>query len=343
MKISTTRLLLAVFVGLLFAAAPAHAGHRIVNCDDGDSLQRAIDKGAGSARSIEIELLGNCYEDVQIDRDRVAIVGNGATTIVGTVRVFGRNVSFEDLTITGPGHGLFVVNGRAALTNVRVSGNDGSGIMVFQNGAIALLDCRVDNNGNSGIRLNDSTTRIRNTHVEHNGGDGIFLINNAVLRFSGGGINYHEYGHGIRATQGSTIDLADLHVGWGNPVGISLNLGSSGGMDNSYANANAAIGILLEHNSTLDVSGSEIDWNGLYGAYVQSHSTLILDGATVENNSAHGVVVESDSALFARNGTSVQFNRAGDGQQVECRDEESSMSNDGSAIIDPPSTTCTGF
>ena len=103
------------------------------------------------------------------------------------------------------------------------------------------------------------------------------------------------------------------------------------------------IGIFVEYNSTLEVSGGGVFWNGLYGAYVLGHSVLILDNADSQFNTAHGVVVESDSALFARNGATVTHNWATDGQQVECRDEESSLADDGSAIIIPPSITCTGF
>lgn len=343
MKISTTRILLATFVGLLFVTAPAHAGVRVVNCDDGDSLLQAIESGAGSAKPIEIELLGTCYEDVQINRDDVSVYGNGDTTIVGTVRAFGKNLSFEGLTITGSGHGLFVVNGRALLTNVHLSGNDNNGITLFQNATISLFDCRVEHNGGAGISLNDSTTRIRNTFVENNGGDGIVLANNAVLRFTGGGINVHENGYGIRATRGATVDLRNTHIGWANPTGLSLSLGSSGSMVNSWANANAEIGVLVEYNSTLEVSGGGISWNGLYGAYVLGHSVLILDNADAQFNNAHGVVVEADSALFAKNGATVMHNWAFDGQQVECRDEESSLSDDGNVYIDPPPITCTGF
>ena len=45
---------------LLFTFGQAFAGARVVNCDDGDFLQEAIDAGSGSAKDADIFVTGTC-------------------------------------------------------------------------------------------------------------------------------------------------------------------------------------------------------------------------------------------------------------------------------------------
>lgn len=330
-----TRRVVAIAASLILAATSAHAGVRVVNCDEGDSLQNAIDAGAGSAKTIEIELYGTCEEDIRIYRDGVIISGDGAATIDGDVRLYNSNGStFEHLNLTGSGGGLGVVNSRARLRFVNVFGNAEQGIEVLQNGVLVCIGCRIEYNTEAGVVLSNGSARLRNTMVEHNGGDGIIVTNNGFLDLFGGGVNYHENGIGIRVTRSSSLNLSNTHVGWANTAGILLGLGSAGSMENSHANANAHTGVVLENNSAFEVIGGEISWNGQYGALVQSHSTLNIVGAGIEQNNAHGVVVEQDGALFARDGARVFDNLAGDGVQIECRDKESSILLDGPVVDD---------
>ncbi len=335
MKSTLTRHVVAIAAGLILAATSAHAGVRVVNCDKGDSLQKAIDAGAGSAKVIEIELYGTCEEDISIHRDGVNIVGDGATVIDGDVRLYNSDGTvFEYLNITGSGGGLRVVHSRARLRFVNVFGNKEYGVSVLQNGMLVCISCRIEYNTEEGVVLDNGSARLRNTIVEHNGSDGILVTNNGFLNLDGGGVNYHENGIGIRATRSSSLDLTDTHIGWANPVGVLLSLGSAGSMENSHANANTETGVVLENNSAFEVVGGGISWNGLYGAWVQSHSTLNIHGTGVDNNSAHGIVVEQDGALFAREGARIFNNWASDGVQIECRDKESSIFLDGPVVND---------
>jgi len=145
---------------------------------------------------------------------------------------------------------------------------------------------------------------------------------------------------GIRATNNSSIALSGTHIGWSNPTGIEMDLGSTGTIEYSSINANARMGILLSASSAIEVSGGGVEWNGLYGAWVRSHSTLRLIDASVSNNTAHGVVVSTDGALFAIGSTRIENNTAGDLVQVECRDKESSVRIAGSVVINPPLVNC---
>ena len=88
MKISLSRYLAATAACLTLSAAGAFANPYVVNCDEGDLLQDALGKAAGSAKLIEINVYGTCYEDLSFSRDDVRIYGDGNTTIVGTARFF---------------------------------------------------------------------------------------------------------------------------------------------------------------------------------------------------------------------------------------------------------------
>jgi hypothetical protein len=55
---------------LLFAFGQAFAAQRVVNCDDGDSLQEAIDAGEGSAKDVDIFVTGVCVGDLFVNKDR---------------------------------------------------------------------------------------------------------------------------------------------------------------------------------------------------------------------------------------------------------------------------------
>ncbi len=341
MKISLSRLLAATAACLTLCAASAFANPYVVNCDEGDSLQDAFGKAAGSAKLIEIELYGTCYEDLRISRDDVRIYGDGETTIVGTTRTFSaKGVWFMDVNFTGPGDGIRVIDGRIRLIRVHVSDNDGNGVVAMQNGAVSLNDSFVERNAGVGVLLDKSSSNLGNTHVTNNGADGVMVRNNASVNVGGGGINHHENGNGITVVNNSSITLNGTHVGWANPTGISLSLGSTGIVTDSWANANAELGVQLETNSALQFAGGGISWNGLYGAYTMAHSTLVLEGVSVDNNAAHGIVVEADAALFARDGTRVEYNTAGDWVQIECRDKESSIEVDGSVVVQPPLINC---
>ncbi len=341
MRISLSRVLAAIAACMTLGASNAFANPYVVNCDEGDSLQDAFGKAAGSAKLIEIDLYGTCYEDLRISRDDVRIYGDGDATIVGTTRLFSaKGVWFLDLNFTGPGDGVRIIDGRVRLIRVHVSDNVGNGIVVMQNGAVSLGSSFVERNTGAGIILDKASSNLNNTVVTNNGSDGIVVTNNAGLSVRGGGINYHENGHGIRTLNSSSISLNQTHVGWANPVGISLSVGSTGVVTDTYANANAEFGVLLETNSALQFAGGGISWNGLYGAYTKSHSTLNLSGVSVDNNAAHGIVVEYDAALFAGDGTRVEYNTAGDTVQIECRDKESSIAIDGSVVVTPPMINC---
>ena len=68
----------------LFATS-ASAANRTVNCNEGQSIQDAVEKGKGSAAPLYIDVSGSCEEVVTITRDDVTIVGDEAATVTGKI------------------------------------------------------------------------------------------------------------------------------------------------------------------------------------------------------------------------------------------------------------------
>ena len=87
MRYSIIRLISWSGTLLVLAISTAFAGPRVVNCDEGDSLEDALLSGQGSAKELEITLIGSCYESFTISRDRVVIMGDGNTMIYGQIRI----------------------------------------------------------------------------------------------------------------------------------------------------------------------------------------------------------------------------------------------------------------
>jgi hypothetical protein len=158
-------LYLAVTVASLLSAAPdAAAKPGTVDCDKNGSLAKALSSSVGSAETLVINLVGTCYESVTINRDRVSIVGDGGTEIVGRIRVFGSdNVQFFNLAITGTDSGLTIRNSRVRLIDVRVTGNEGVGIALDESASIQMNGGEVSNNAGTGVSLRGSYARFSDT------------------------------------------------------------------------------------------------------------------------------------------------------------------------------------
>ena len=337
MKLTLTRRVVAIAAGLILAATSAHAGVRVVNCDEGDSLQNAIDAGAGSAKVIEIELYGTCEEDIRINRDGVAIVGDGATVIDGDVRLYNADGTvFEDLNLTGSG--LRVVHSRARLRFVNIFGNEGYGVSVLQNGMLVCINCRIEYNTAEGVVLDNGSARLRNTIVEHNGGNGIMVTNNGFLRLEGGGVADNGV-HGVQATVSSALSIDGSIVSDNDAYGVFLDLASSGTISNTVIQENSGEGLEAVANSAVTISGGSIGSNGHHGVSLIFHSTARLADVEIFDNNGSGVYLDLDSGLMIDPGTDIPPNATG--WAVECADQESSaiISNYANVVA----VNCTDF
>ena len=320
-----------VFLALLFAM-PALAGQRVIKCDDGDSLQKALDSGTGSASALEIQFTGTCNEDISFSRDRVIIRGDGAATISGQVRTFSSDqIHFIDLNMTGPGAGLIVTSGRVRLTNVNIFGNEDSGILARNNAAVNFRLGSLSDNGGNGAQLNTAMMTIREVEVARNQGDGILAMMNSSVSITD--VNLHENGSsGIAARMGSTIAIESSQV-WGNHfMGAHLTGGSNGEAHASQFNGNHVNGLDLTGMSTLDLHNVELAWNGDNGAWISEHSMLrLFADSLVEHNAQHGLALHRDSGAVAADATVINGNHAW--YQVVCHGEEDSIDIDPAATV----------
>ena len=253
--------------GLLLISANTFAGKRVVDCDNGDSLQSAIESGAGSAALLEIQLLGTCHEAFDFSRDRVTIFGDGNTTIVGSIRMFTSDqVSFYDLTITGPGPGISLYDGRVRLTRVNVSGNEGAGVIGRQGAVIMFRYSRInDNQGGPGVSLLHSYLFLTNTEVIGNRGDGVVAGQNSSVALSNATVNAN-HGSGVFSKLSSVVEATNSHIDGNLGIGIFMRSGSSGEIRDCTVNFSGQHGLEVAGNSTLDVYRGMVNENSIHGA-----------------------------------------------------------------------------
>jgi len=316
--------LIGITIGLALFATPALAGKRIVNCDRGHSLQKAILSGHGSAAPIEIRVFGTCQEDIEFTRDNVSIIGDGDTTLVGHIRMFASDqVVFSDLTITGSGRGVTVLNGRTRFIRVKLVENEGVGVYGTGGAVIQFLDSQISNNHGSGADLEHSFLVLRGTEVNGNWGDGITVRSNSSVRLQDSWVHMNQ-GCGIFARLSSVVEATNSQFNGNGAVGIYFRTGSSGELRDSGVAANGMQGLEVTGNSTVDVYGGIIVGNGDHGVWVSEHSFFRLIDAEISGNTGHGLVVNRDGGVILE-GTSRIENNTGENYQVVCHGKEASI------------------
>lgn len=112
------------------------------NCGNGDSLQEVIDE-APATRSVTVTVIGNCNEDIIINRDGINLIGQGAalSMINGSVVFSGStNSSVQQLTInTTDKTALDITNSSKVnifITNVNANTTDANTVLR----AVRILD-----------------------------------------------------------------------------------------------------------------------------------------------------------------------------------------------------------
>ena len=334
-KISNAPLL--AIAGLTLVFGQAFAGEINVNCDEGDSLQKAIDSGAGSAAQRAIYVTGFCEEDLLITRDNIALLGDGNTMISGQIRVRGSDgLTIRDLSITGPGDGISASVSRIFMTNVHIVGNYGDGIALRWGGAISLRDGSIAGNlGDIGFLIENGHGELINTEVSRNDNDGIVVNVNGNLTMIGGKVGIHEQGTGITANLSSSVELEGVSVS-NNETGISVLSGSAAAINNSTINGNTNTGVFVSMSSSVTIDSTNIFHNER-GISATRHSFVTLSGPTeVRDNWFDGLRLLFGSGAVVSGGVSIPIHPSG--WAVYCRDAESNLSNRAGV-----STNCKGF
>jgi hypothetical protein len=149
-----------------------------------DPLKIRLDEGVH-------EIVGDEYGEMNVTCSHITFVGKGKdhTTIRCGFKVHNRqNVTFEELTITNQswnGRGLKL---QGSETNVDVlkcavkeCGSDG--MWVRDGATVTATQCEFMENGSDGVFCYgaNTTTRLKDCKMHHNGGDGLYADSHAVV------------------------------------------------------------------------------------------------------------------------------------------------------------------
>lgn len=230
MNVQIMRVAAVSLFGLALIASPASAIERFVDCDKGQSIQKALDTApTAKGDRFEIFVSGICEERVQIRKDAVTISGDA--TVIGDIRVFqASDVWLFDLTVTGPYNGIVVAGSNSVrLTGVKLVENELNGLQISSRGTAWLrFGTTISENFGSGVYVEDGSLRI----------DDASIINN--------------YGNGVEAMIGNVIASRTATISGNMNHGIDANFHSSVLMrESSIIGGNAASGVRLDHDSGL--------------------------------------------------------------------------------------------
>jgi len=183
--------LLAVFAP---GVALADNDTKLVDCAKGHSIQKAIDK-RNPDRSLTLVIRGTCNENVTVDRDDLALVGESGATVNGTISIPGsRRVLIRALKVSSPTGAGVEGSDNAAFTveDSFLEGNATEGLAV-RNGAFATVRrTRMADNGQAGLpdsgrgidARHGGAVDASNNTIVNNRSDGVGVYNGAYARLN---------------------------------------------------------------------------------------------------------------------------------------------------------------
>ena len=327
MKKLSLKITAAMIAGIGLFATSVSAANRTVNCDEGQSIQDALEKGRGSAAELYIDVSGSCEEVVTIKRDDVTIDGGETATVVGAIIVEGGNrIIVREITITGSGlgTGVVAVGGNLKLIRSAITGNSGLGVLATDSAYVGMSRSIIENNGSGVVARQGSSVFVRKTTISGNDDYGIILKSNST---------------GTVVTN-STIS--------GNDIGIGVFENSSVYVDDSDIVNNYNTGIETDNGVSVDVdNNSTIGSNAGGGIDADLHSSVVIGDSSITNNGNYGIKLQSDSgvriehnAIISGNGVAGEFCNNVESCGVFCADTESSVFDEGQ-IADE--VECTDF
>jgi len=275
----------ALLVSIALFTSQAGAITRTVDCDKGQSIQNALEKGQSNAEPLVINVRGTCDESVTIARDDVTLLGIGenagisSTTDISVSIEGGQRIRIENLTLSGPDIPLSVDSAYVTLVNVTVEGSNDNGIDAVD-----------------GAHINIEESRIRN-----NGLDGIII------------------------EKGGTLDLYNTVVSGNGRAGVGLSKNSSSVITNSEISGNlTGPGVSISENSTAKFEGTTvISGNGANGINILSHSFAnVFSPTVISGNGQNGLFLALDSGSEIIGPVTIGDNA---NAAVYCNDAESSI------------------
>tara|TARA_R100001039_G_C1849670_1_gene109760 strand:+ start:253 stop:1278 length:1026 start_codon:yes stop_codon:yes gene_type:complete len=230
-----------------------------VDCNNGETINGAIASVGGAVNQLNIEIIGNCVEQVALRRSNVHLQGvssdAGITGNYALIALDGAsNITADSLTLNG---------GRAALTcldnaSVRASNlileNSSSGVLAQYGGTCDITDSIIQNN-------NEGMTIGTNGSVDAKG----------VILQDSSGVAANVY------------------------TGGSLTLGASSAGTSLVSNNR--FGLIIFANGSLRPLDVIVENNQSNGINIWGGGTLFTEGyasggLVVQNNGGHGIIVQ---------------------------------------------------
>jgi len=183
-----------------------------VDCDNGESIQDAVDKARETAN---INVSGTCFEGVVIQGDHLHILGNKVATIMppaGSTAfnvVSTDNVRIEGFTILGGAGGFHIQRSSASIFDNQILNSTSVGINIRANSFAFVRDNLLDSTSGNFSQIfvaGSSDAFVRDNIITASSGDGI-NAGSASSVSAAGNIVSGTAGFGIAVEQNAHMTL----------------------------------------------------------------------------------------------------------------------------------------
>ncbi len=325
MKVRSEMIKAIALIGLVILIAPTFATAQgltlRVNCDMGQSVQRALDRLNLFNVPTTIVVTGTCNEEIVIKGDDSTLQGGiyiGSDPSRSTITVrSARRVLITGATVSGAFNGVGVIQGGSlSIDQATIRNNAKNGVVATENSTLYLTNSTVENNGNAGVvSISSSAARVGqnisggtgpNT-IRNNGTSGVAVLRSASALIDGNTIEGNS-GDGVNVEGGSATVINNVIRG-NQSKGITVN--SSGHARIGIGDATQAGPNLIENNILEGVQsgngGAAYIWsNTIQNNGVASHrpgvaiyraTGRLIGDNIIQGNGGHGVQV-SQGVLF---------------------------------------------
>ncbi|MDP3522303.1 MAG: hypothetical protein Q8S02_16955 [Hydrogenophaga sp.] len=236
-----------------------------VDCNNGETINGALASVGGAANQLNIEITGECMEQVVLRRSDVHLQGVSPDAgITGNFALFAvdgaSNISADSLTLDGGLAALACLDNAAVVGSNLVLENSNSGVLAHFGGACDIRDSIVQNN-NQGMSV---------------GTNGVVDAKGVTVQYSSGAAA-NVYTGGSLTLNASAAGASRVN---NNAMGLSI-----------FANASLRpVNVVIEDNQSSGIS--------LFGGgtlFIESNAS---GGLIVQNNSGHGIIIQPLSTAY---------------------------------------------
>ena len=262
-----------------------------VNCNEGQTVNAALDQGSDRSGRLFITIEGVCKESVRIHRDDVILMGFSPGD--------GLALPFE---------GAYPL-GIAGAQRVELAHLTLQGLFVSEGASVIGNDLHITGAGPAGLTIWDGTVRLSDSTIEKSTGANVVVGLGGKLFLSHSTVQDAVTYEGIQVAGGS-VELDDVTV-QGNKGPGGAGLGIMQGfvrINNSEIINNSPHGGMWLHGGGVSVGGnSVIAHNTGWGLEVGA-ATVSLSNTTVEDNTRSGVGAGTGSRVMVEGSTIIRNN-----------------------------------